>query len=76
MILSRPKEKKRGLRNFFHLVGSQVDGNVSVCDINDQLGQACWKNNNEIIVRLFVKNIFDNAEVREFVDVFYHSVDN
>ena len=53
-----------------------MNRNVSVCDINDQLGQTCWKNNNEIIGRLFVKNIFDNAEVREFVDVFYHSVDN
>ena len=53
-----------------------MNGNVPVCDINDQFGQACWKNNNEIIVRLFIKNIFDNAEVREFVYVFYNSVDN
>ena len=68
--LIKAKGEEERFEQFFHLVGSQVNRNVSVCDINDQLGQACWKNNNEIIVRLFVKNIFDNAEVREFVNVF------
>ena len=47
-----------------------MNGNVPVCDINNQFGQACSKDNNEIIVRLFIKNIFDGAEVREFVYFF------
>ena len=53
-----------------------MNWNVPVGDIHYQFGKAWWENNNEIIVILFVKDIFNNAEGREFLDVFYNSVDN
>ena len=47
-----------------------------MCDINDQFGQAGWEDNNEVIVGLFIENIFINTKARKFVYIFYDSVGN
>ena len=53
-----------------------MNWNIPVGDIHYQISKTWWEDNNKIVVMLFVKDIFNNAEGREFLDIFNNSVDN